>query len=81
MPLFSCAQFRGINKVILITNTIDIFVIKGNMTHQNNGSIANAGSFYITGNGINDNPSVIYLEQEPMAGYIQMEAGKQSVYR
>lgn len=57
LSTFSFSQFEVINKGILITNTNDLFVIKGNVIHQNNGSIDNDGNFYITGNWINDNPS------------------------
>jgi len=57
LPTFSFAQFEVINKGSLITNTNVAFAIKGNVIHQDNGTIANTGNFYITGDLINDNPA------------------------
>ncbi|MDP1746498.1 MAG: gliding motility-associated C-terminal domain-containing protein [Bacteroidota bacterium] len=57
LTLNCSAQFEVINKGILITNTGNTFAIKGNVIHQDNGSIANAGNFYITGDWTNNNPS------------------------
>lgn len=48
------------------------------MTHQNNGSIANAGSFYITGNGINDNPSG-NLFRTGTNGWVYSDGGGQAI--
>lgn len=53
----AAAQFEVINKGILITNTSNTFAIKGNVIHQDNGSIDNYGNFYVTGDWINNNPS------------------------
>ncbi len=57
LPLTSYAQFGLWNKGLLIVNTDIIFVVNGQVIHEDNGSIANAGNFYITGDWINNNLS------------------------
>lgn len=53
----SFSQINMVNNGLPINNTGVDFVIDGNITHQNNDTIANTGNFYITGDWINDNPS------------------------
>jgi len=54
-PMFSFAQINVLNDGLPIINkNIDV-IINGNIIHKNNGSIANAGNFYISGDLINDN--------------------------
>jgi gliding motility-associated-like protein len=51
------SQINFVNNGQSIVNNNPIFVIVGNIIHQNNGSIANSGNFYITGDCINNNPT------------------------
>ena len=56
-PNFSFSQIEVLNNGLPISNSNDSVIIFGNVTHQSDGLIANAGSFYITGNWKNDNPT------------------------
>lgn len=53
----SFAQIIVINNGLPVINTNDSVIVKGNIIHQNNGSISNSGNFYITGDWTNDNTS------------------------
>jgi len=57
IPILSFSQIDVINKGLPVKNTNDSVIIYGNVIHQNNGSIANSGSFYISGDWTNNNPS------------------------
>lgn len=53
----SCfSQINVVNDGASIINTNVDVVINGNVIHQNDGSISNAGNFYITGDWTNNNP-------------------------
>lgn len=51
----SFSQFMVLNNGLSVSNTNDSVIIFGNMIHQNNGSIANSGNFYLTGDWTNNN--------------------------
>lgn len=55
---FSYGQSFGLwNKGLTIVNTDIIFVLDGNIIHQDNAAIDNGGHFFVKGNWTNDNPS------------------------
>lgn len=50
------SQVSFLNKGIIYNNS-NQFVINGDVTHQQEGSIINSGNFYVRGNWTNDNPT------------------------
>ncbi|MES2591878.1 MAG: gliding motility-associated C-terminal domain-containing protein [Bacteroidota bacterium] len=58
LSTFSFGQSFGLwNKGLTIVNTDIIFVLDGNIIHQDNGAIDNGGHFFVKGDWTNDNPS------------------------
>lgn len=55
-PGNSFSQVSFLNKGMIYNNN-NKFVINGDVTHQQDGSIVNSGNFYIRGNWTNDNPT------------------------
>jgi gliding motility-associated-like protein len=55
-PCSVYSQVSFLNKGMIYNNN-NMFVINGDVTHQQDGSIVNSGNFYIRGNWTNDNPT------------------------
>lgn len=78
LPALVFSQFEVINKGILITNTNDFFVIKGNVIHQDDGNIDNAGNIYITGDWTNNNPSGSVFTTGT-SGWVHLDSATQTI--
>lgn len=78
LSTFSFSQIDVINNGLPVSNTNDSVIIRGNITHQNNGSIANSGSFYITGDWTNNNPTgaVFSIGTD---GWLHLNGGMQNI--
>ncbi|MDO9185898.1 MAG: gliding motility-associated C-terminal domain-containing protein [Bacteroidia bacterium] len=75
---FSFSQIDVINNGLPVRNSNDSVIIMGNLTHQNNGSIANSGSFYISGDLINNNPSGTIFSNGTN-GWLHLNGGMQNI--
>lgn len=75
---FSFSQIDVINNGLPVHNSNDSVIIRGNLTHQNNGSIANSGSFYISGDLINNNPSGTVFSNGTN-GWLHLNGGMQNI--
>lgn len=75
---FSFSQIDVINNGLPVRNSNDSVIIRGNLTHQNNGSIANSGSFYISGDLINNNPSGTIFSNGTN-GWLHLNGGMQNI--
>ena len=78
LPTVSFSQLEVINNGLSISNTNDSVIIYGNVTHQSDGLIANAGNFYITGNWKNDNPSGNVFTSGT-DGWVHLEGASQAI--
>ncbi|MES2141162.1 MAG: gliding motility-associated C-terminal domain-containing protein [Bacteroidota bacterium] len=78
LPALSFSQVNFVNNGAPISNTNLIFVINGNVIHQNNGSIANSGNFYIRGNWTNNNSSDNIFTVGPN-GWVHLDSGVQTI--
>lgn len=78
LPTFSFSQIDIINNGLPVSNTNDSVIIRGNVTHQGNGSIANSGSFYISGDWINNNPSGTVFSTGTN-GWLHLNGGMQNI--
>ncbi len=78
LPTFSFSQIDVINNGLPVSNTNDSVIIRGNVTHQGNGSIANSGSFYISGDWINNNPSGNVFSSGT-GGWLHLTGGMQNI--
>ncbi len=78
LPTFSFSQIDVLNNGLQISNSNDSVIIYGNVIHQGDGLIANAGSFYITGNWKNDNPlgNVFTIGSD---GWVHLDGGTQTI--
>lgn len=77
-PILSFSQIDVINKGLPVKNTNDSVIIRGNVIHQNNGSIANSGSFYISGDWTNNNPSGSVFTSGT-DGWLHLNGGMQNI--
>lgn len=78
LPTFSFSQINVINNGLPVINTNDSVIIKGNMIHQSNGSISNSGSFYISGDWTNNNPSGSVFTSGT-GGWLHLNGGNQNI--
>ncbi|MCE9537693.1 MAG: gliding motility-associated C-terminal domain-containing protein [Bacteroidetes bacterium] len=78
LSTFSFSQIDVINNGLPVSNTNDSVIIMGNVTHQGNGSIANSGSFYISGDWINNNPSGAVFSTGTN-GWLHLNGGMQNI--
>lgn len=78
LPSVSFSQIDFVNNGAPIANTNNIFVINGNVIHQNNGSIANSGNFYIRGNWTNNNSSDNIFTIGPN-GWVHLDNAAQNI--
>ncbi|MES2140502.1 MAG: gliding motility-associated C-terminal domain-containing protein [Bacteroidota bacterium] len=78
LSTFSFSQIDVINNGLPVSNTNDSVIIRGNVTHQGNGSIANSGSFYISGDWINNNPSGTVFSTGT-DGWLHLNGGMQNI--
>lgn len=77
-PVFSFSQIDVINNGLPVKNTNDSVIIRGNVIHQNNGSIANSGNFYISGDWTNNNPSGSVFTTGT-DGWLHLNGGMQNI--
>lgn len=78
LPVLSFSQIDVVNNGLPVKNTNDSVIIFGNIIHQNNGSIANSGSFYITGDVTNNNPSGSVFTTGT-DGWLHLNGGMQNI--
>lgn len=77
-PVLSFSQIDVINNGLPVKNTNDSVIIRGNVIHQNNGSIANSGNFYISGDWTNNNPSGSVFTAGT-DGWLHLNGGMQNI--
>lgn len=78
LPFIAFSQINFVNNGASMSNTNLAFVINGNVIHQNNGSIANSGNFYIRGNWTNNNSSDNIFTSGPN-GWVHLDSGVQTI--
>ena len=78
LPFLSFCQISFVNNGAPMANTNNIFVINGNVIHQNNGTIANSGNFYIRGNWTNNNSSDNIFTVGPN-GWVHLDSSAQTI--
>jgi gliding motility-associated-like protein len=78
LSTFSFSQIDVINNGLPVSNSNDSVIIRGNVTHQNNGSITNSGSFYISGDWTNNNPSGTVFSSGT-DGWLHLNGGMQNI--
>lgn len=78
LSTFSFSQIDVINNGLPVSNSNDSVIIRGNITHQNNGSIVNSGNFYISGDWINNNTSGTVFSTGT-DGWLHLNGGMQNI--
>ncbi|MDP1744012.1 MAG: gliding motility-associated C-terminal domain-containing protein [Bacteroidota bacterium] len=78
LSTFSFSQIDVINNGLPVSNSNDSVIIRGNLIHQGNGSIANSGSFYISGDWTNNNPSGTIFSTGT-DGWLHLNGGMQNI--